>query len=82
MSEVYGICATLTTPPFQAPLLQRPTFLHLVSVLMPSIFHFPQKSAFLGSFLSNFGKISAPNTLIVAKICSQDPSFLKTKSVL
>ena len=70
-------------PPFQAPPpLQRPTFLHLASVLMLSGFPFSKNSAFFGPFLSDFGKISAPNTLILAKICSPDPSFLKKKSIL
>ena len=48
--------------------------LHLASVIMPSVFR-SKNSAFLGPFLSNFGKISAPNTLISAHIRSQDPSF-------
>ena len=54
-----------------------PRFLHLVSVLMPSVFCFLKNSSFLGSFLSDLGKISASNTLILAKICSQNPSFLR-----
>ena len=85
-SHVRGIwvCATLMTPLFR--LLRcsrsRPSLLHLVSVLMPSVFRFfffEKILAFLGSFLSDFGRISAPapNTLILAKICSQGPSFLR-----
>ena len=63
-------------PPFQAPRpLQRLTFSHLALVLMPSIFCFLKNLAFLGQFLCNFGKISALNTLILVKICSQDPRF-------
>ena len=80
-SHVRGIlvCSALR-PPFQAPPpLYRPTFLHLVSVLMPSIFHFLKNSAFWGPSLSDFGKISTPNTLILAKICSWDPIFLRKK---
>ena len=79
MLEVYGY-VPLWRPPFQAPLLlQGPTFLHLVSVLMPSVFCFSINLALLDPFLSDFGKISAPNTLIMTKIRSQDPSFLRKK---
>ena len=45
-------------------------------------FHLLKNSTFLGSFFSDFSKISAPNTLIWAKICSLDPSFLTKKYVL
>ena len=77
-SEVYGYVLLWWPPPFQAPPpLQRPTVLHLVSVLMPFYFHFSKNSAFLGQFLSNFVRISAPNTLILAKICSQVPNLLR-----
>ena len=70
-------------PPFQAPPpLQRPTLLLLVLVHMPSVFCLSENSAFLGPFVSDFGKISTSNTLILAKICSQDPTFLRKKSVL
>ena len=66
------VCVTLTTT-YEAPLpLQRPIFLHL------SVF---QKFS-ICPFLSDFGNISAPNTLIVTKNCSQDPSFFKNKSVV
>ena len=75
MSEVYGY-VPLWQPRFSgSSATPEATFLHLMSVLMPSIFHFLKNSAFLGPFLSDFGKISAANTLILAKICSQDPSF-------
>ena len=71
-SEVYGYVL------LWRPLLRLdhhfrdPSFYTSVSVLMPSIFHFLKKSAFLGPFLSDFGEISALNTLILDKICSQD----------
>ena len=42
-----------------------PPCLHLVSVLMPSFLRNIWR--FLGSFLSDFGKILAPNTLILVK---------------
>ena len=77
-SHVRGIwvCAALTFPLSGSS--TAPEF-HLFtpsSLLMPSIFCFLTNLAFLGSFLSDFGNISAPNTLILAKICSQDPSFV------
>ena len=64
--------AALTAPFYQAPPpLQRPTF---YTQRQLSVFRL-KNSAFLGPFLSNFGKISAPNTLISAQIRSQDPGF-------
>ena len=76
-----GMCR-FDDPPFQAPPpFQGPTFLHLVSVLMPSVVCFSKNSAFLGPFLSDFGKISAPNTLIWAKICTQGHFFFKEKNL-
>ena len=44
MSEVSRYMCRFYNPPFQAPLpLQRPTFLHLESVLTPSVLHFSKK---------------------------------------
>ena len=54
----------------------------LFRLLLHFSFFKKKKIAFLGPFLSDFGQISAPNTLILAKICSQDPSFLRKNSVL
>ena len=74
MSKYTGM---YTTPFFQAPPpLQRPTFSHLVSVNMPSLFCFRKKKIGIFRPISfDCCKISAPNTLILAKIRSQDPSF-------
>ena len=56
-----GMCR-FDYPPFQAA---PGTHLFTPSVSSyTSIFHFLKNSAFLGPFLSDFGKISAPNTLI------------------
>ena len=77
-SHVEGIrvCAALMTPLFRlTPLLQRPTFLHLVSVLKPSVFCFSKNSAFFNPFLSDWGKISAPDTLIFEKNLFPRPQF-------
>ena len=73
--KVYGY--VYDPPFFQAPPpLQRPTFSHLLSVNMPSLFRFRKKKIGIFRPISfDFCKISAPNTLILAKIRSQDPSF-------
>ena len=56
------VCAALTTLFSGSPVVERPT----------SAFY-TKNSAFLGSLLSDFGKVSVPNTLLIlAKIRSQD----------
>ena len=55
-------------------------------LLTPSVssyaFRFSKNSTFLGTFFSDFGKISAPNTLMLAKFRSQDLSvYEKIRSV-
>ena len=79
MSEVYGY-VPLWQPPFLGSSAAPETHLFTPSVSFYAL-HFPffKKLAFLGPFLSDFGKFSAPNTLILAKICSQDPSMLRKK---
>ena len=68
MSEVYTYIP-LWWPPFQAPLpLQAPTFWHLMSVLIPSVFFFQTIGNISGSIPSNFGKTSAQTSLILAKV--------------
>ena len=83
MSEVYRY-VLLWRPLFLGsfPALT-PTFLHVVSVLIPSVFHFfwGKKSAFDGPFLSNSGKISAPN-INFGKNSFPRPKFFKKKSIL
>ena len=81
-SHVRGIrvCAALTTPFLGSSATpETHLFKNLVLVLIPSVFRVLKYLAFLGPFLSDFGKISAPNTLIVAKSCSQGP---KKRSIL
>ena len=70
----------LDDPPFQAPLpLQRLNFLHLQFLSPhPSLTTPPFSKKFHIWFPSDFSKISAPNTLILTKIHSQDPSSLRT----
>ena len=74
MSEVYGYVPLCQPAPLFRLLAAPETHLFPPSVSSyASVFHF---TAFLGPFLSDF---SAPNILILAKICSQDPSCLAWK---
>ena len=45
----------------------------------PSVFHFWKIQHFRPISLQFLSKLLAPNTLILVKICSQDPSFFKKK---
>ena len=77
MSEIYGY-VPLWRPPFSGSSAAPETHLFTPSVSSYALrFPFFEKFSILGLLLSDFGKISAPNTLILAKICSQDPSFLR-----
>ena len=78
MSDVYGY-VPLTTPLFWLLHHSRDPPFYTYCQLLSPVFRFSKNSAFLGPFLSDFGKISAPNTLILPNICSHDPSFFKKK---
>ena len=60
--------------PFSGPSAAPETHLFTPSVNSYALrfLFFEKKKKNLGPFLSNFGKISAPNTLILVKICFQD----------
>ena len=68
-----GMCH-FDDPPFLGSSTAPETHLFIPSVSSYAL-HFLKNSAFLGPFFSDFGKISAPNTLILAKICSQDSNL-------
>ena len=74
MSEVYGY-EPLWWPPVSGSSAAPET--HLVSVL--AALHFPKKYAFLGPFLSDFGKNFSSKLTNFGKICSQGLKFKKKK---
>ena len=82
-SHVRGIrvCAAFKTPFSGSSATPETHFFTLGVSSYAFQFPFLKNSAFLDPFYSDFGKISAPNTLILVKSCSKDHSFLRKKKI-